>query len=119
MSMALHACFESTLLGFKDGPGNATLSNDRLQGADSYFWMVGNGHRHRAEIRSPLHNDMAAPLPDSLKPMLFEDAADISSGEDAEFTHEPLRSASRRPGYGGGAGFRRGRHIRERVPRLL
>lgn len=31
-------------------------------------------------------------LTDDLKIVLFEDAADISDGKDAEFTHGPLRS---------------------------
>jgi hypothetical protein len=35
---------------------------------------------------------VASALADDLKPVLFENAADVSSGQDAKFTHGPLRS---------------------------
>ena len=85
-------CFRSAELDFERGPGDAALPNDRLRGPDSDFWMIWGGNRHCAEVRAPLHHDMTATLTDHLKPVLFEDAADGSSGEDAEFTHAPLQS---------------------------
>lgn len=54
--------------------------------------MIGNRNCDGTEIRTPLHHDVATTLADGLKPVLFEDAADVSSGQDAKFTHGPLRS---------------------------
>jgi hypothetical protein len=78
--------------GFEGGAGHSALSNDCLQGSDSDFSMIGNGDCHCTEVGSPLHDDMASSSTDFLKTVLFEDAADISSREDAKLTHEPLRS---------------------------
>jgi hypothetical protein len=35
---------------------------------------------------------VASALTDDLKTVLFEDAADLSSGKDAKLTHGPIRS---------------------------
>ena len=53
--------------------------------------MVWNGYCHRAKVASPLHDDMTSTLPNDLKAMLFENVANVSSGEGAELTHVPLR----------------------------
>ena len=54
--------------------------------------MIRDGHRDGAGVGSPLQDDMTAALADDVKPMLFEDTADISPGEDAELTHAPLQN---------------------------
>jgi hypothetical protein len=55
--------------------------------------MVRNGHCDGPGISHPLHDDVTASLSDYVKAVLFKDATDVSSGEDAELTHAPLRSA--------------------------
>jgi hypothetical protein len=47
------------------------------------------GNCHGAKISSALHDDVASPLADDLKTVLFKDAAGLSSGQDAKFTHGP------------------------------
>ena len=68
------------------------MPNDRLECADADFSMIRDGHRDGAGVGSPLQDDMTAALADDVKPMLFEDTADISPGEDAELTHAPLQN---------------------------
>ncbi len=46
----------------------------------------------RVVFGAPLHHHVAAPLTNHLKSVLFQDAADVSSREDAQLTHAPLRS---------------------------
>lgn len=82
-------CYRLALEGRASDPA---LTNDRLERSDSKFRVIGNGNGHGAEIRSALHYDVASALADDLKPVLFENAADVSSGQDAKFTHGPLRS---------------------------
>ena len=79
-------------LGFECGTGDAALPNDRLQSSDSDFCMVWDGNRHCAEISLPLHHHVVSALPDHLETVLFENAEDFLSGEDAERTHAPLQS---------------------------
>jgi hypothetical protein len=55
--------------------------------------MIGNRHGYGAEIRSSLHDEVASTLTNNLKTVLFEDATRVSSGQDTQFTHGPLRSA--------------------------
>lgn len=54
--------------------------------------MIRDGHRDGAGVGLPLQDDMAPALADDMELMLFEDTADIPSGEDAEFTHALLRN---------------------------
>lgn len=54
--------------------------------------MIRDWHRDGAGVASPLQDNMAAALAYDVKPLLFEDMADISPGEDAELTHAPLQS---------------------------
>lgn len=68
------------------------MANDRLERSDSKFRVIMNGNGHGAAIHSALHYDMASALAYDLKAVLFEDAAGVSSGQDAKFTHGPLRS---------------------------
>ncbi len=68
------------------------MPNDRLECADADFSMIRDWHRDGAGVASPLQDNMAAALAYDVKPLLFEDMADISPGEDAELTHAPLQS---------------------------
>ncbi len=43
----------------------------------------------------PLYHDVASALTDNLKSVLLENAAEVSSGNDAEFTRGPLRSGDK------------------------
>lgn len=106
-------------LAFEGGAVDSALPNDRLEGSDSEFQVVGHRDRDAAEVGSLLHDDVASSLTDYLKTVLFEDAADVSSGEDAKLTHGPLRSGSQTPQCGAGVRLRRDRRIRETVRQLL
>jgi hypothetical protein len=64
-------------LRFECGPGDAALSDDRLQGSDPDFWVVWDGNRHCAKVRPSLHYDVTAAVSDFLKPVLLQDATDV------------------------------------------
>lgn len=68
------------------------MPNDGLQRSDPKLRVIRNWDCDGTEIGTPLHHDVASALTDESKTVLFEDAADVSSGKDAEFTHGPLRS---------------------------
>ena len=81
--------------------------------------MVGDGHRHRAEVGLPLHGDMTAQLSDRPKSVLLQDAADFSPGEHPESTHGPLRIWLRTPACEAGARPRPNRRILEQFDGLF
>lgn len=75
----------STLL-LEHSPRQPGLPNDRPQGADAQFVVVGNGHG-RCPARSLfLHHHMAAALPDPNESVPGEDRAYFSSREDPQLT---------------------------------
>ena len=76
----------------KGRASDPALPNDRLERSDSKFRVIGNRNCDCTEIGMPLHHDVATALADELKAVLFEDAAGVSSGQDAKSTHGPLRS---------------------------
>jgi hypothetical protein len=61
------------------GSSDSALSNDRLQRSDLQLGVIWNGNGYGAEVGLPLHHNMASTLADDSKPMLFEDAAGVSS----------------------------------------
>lgn len=78
--------------GLESAAGEAALSDDGLECADSDLRVVWNRHCHSPSVGSSLYDDVTAPLSDDLEAMLFEDAADLSAREDTELTHAPLQS---------------------------
>lgn len=79
-------------LDLEHSAGYSTLPNDCLERSDSQFRMIGNWHCDGAEFRSPLHDDVATTLTDDVKPVLFKDAASVSSRKDTKLTRELLRN---------------------------
>jgi hypothetical protein len=79
-------------LDLEGGPSDSTLSNDGLQRSNFQFGMIRDWNGYGAEFSLPLHDNVTSALADNLKPMLFEDSTSLSSRQDAEFTHGPLRS---------------------------
>lgn len=49
---------------------NLGLANDGFQCSQSNLFVIGNGHRNGGSFGLLLHNDVAAPLSNSLKPVL-------------------------------------------------
>jgi len=70
--------------------GDSALPNIDWSVPNSQFRMIGNWYGDSVEISSPSHSDVVATLAGDMKPMLFEDAARVSSGQDAQFAHELL-----------------------------
>jgi hypothetical protein len=61
-----------------------------LQRSNFKFGMIRDWSGYGAEFGVPLHHNVASALTDELKIVLFENAAGLSSRQDAEFTHGPL-----------------------------
>jgi len=83
---------ETVGLDFERSARDTTLPYDRLQRTYSELGVIRNWHGHGPAFRASLHDDMAAALTNHLKTVMFEDPANIPSGEDAKFTHGLLRS---------------------------
>lgn len=64
------------MLVLEDRAWQARLTNDTLHGPRRQFRMQGHRHGCCSGFTFSLHHNVASPLPNSLKPMLFQDAAD-------------------------------------------
>ncbi len=53
--------------------------------------MVGDDDGHRGPARPALHDHMAAATAHFGETLLLENPPDLGAGQDAEFTHAPLR----------------------------
>lgn len=78
--------------GLERFSGHATLADDRPQRPCLQLRMVGNGNRHRAGWRSPLHDHVAASASYLRESVRFEDPTDRASREDAKSSHVPYRT---------------------------
>lgn len=54
--------------------------------------MIRNQDGDGSTVSTPLHDYVAASLPNDLEAILFKDTAYVAAGKDAEFTHAPLQS---------------------------
>lgn len=66
------------LPGLKFSTGHSRLTNDRLQSADAYFLMVGNGNGDGAARGFLLHDDVAAAPANLFKAGVCQDRANLS-----------------------------------------
>lgn len=64
-------------LPFEYGAAETALANDRQQGPDLQFGMIGDGNRNGGGFGSALHDGVTPALTHARKSMLFQDAADL------------------------------------------
>lgn len=71
---------------------DTTLPDDREKCADGELRVIRNRDCNRSSLGSTLHHYMTAASPDLVEAVFLKNLAGVSAGENAQFTHVPLRS---------------------------
>ena len=79
---SLIPCGRPAFLIGKSRERKTALPDDRLQGAYPEFFVVWHGQGHRRAHRAQLDDHVAAALPDLVKAVALQNAANFRSGED-------------------------------------
>jgi len=69
----------SVSLLFKQRPWKPRLANDRLQGTNAHFIMIGHWHGDCGALYLLLHDNMAPAVSDLHKPMIRENGTDLTA----------------------------------------
>ena len=81
------------LLGFQEPARQLRLADDRRERPDSQLGVIGNGNGDGLFAFAPWHNDVTSTLADFGESVFRKDAAGLSTGENAEPSQPPPRSA--------------------------
>ena len=70
------------------GPRYPRLPDDRSQGSNAHFGVIGHGNGRRVLRRLSLHNDVTTPSADLHETMSCENATDLPSRQGLQLTQK-------------------------------